>query len=159
MNQQDAQRIISSLDKISEPGKKIMKVTSNPTYYEGREHEPARYLLNLKATTPDKMEKARSLGKEGDYQGAVNVATLSFGQTVGYNGDIPWLPSKGETINAEVEEVEDSEGNSVLRITSISPREAEKSSRVGEFSFDDEGEEEAEEATQGEKFDEEEASS
>lgn len=155
MDKQSASRIIGSLGVIQHPGKKALKVISNPTFVEGEGDQPDRYLINFKATTPNKMEKARELGKEGNYQDATNVATLSFGQVVGYNGETPWLPKKGETVDAEVEEVPDRDDNMVLRVTSINEREAEQIQSSGEFSFDDEGEEESEEATEGEEFSEE----
>lgn len=154
MDKQAASRIIGSLGVIEHPGKKALKVISNPTFVEGEGDQPDRYLINVKATTQDKLSKAKELGKEGNYQDAVNVATLSFGQVVGYDGSTPWLPSKGETIDAEVEEVPDRDGNMVLRITSINERKAEQVQSSGEFSFDDE-EEEKEEATEGEEFSEE----
>lgn len=147
MERQEAENIIASLAMISTPGKKKLRVSHAPVFYEGEEHEPGRYLIGFTATTPDKRKRAKQAVKDtGDYQLAANVARLSFGQTVKWDGSAPdFLPSKGEYVDAEVDYVEDREGNQVLRITSINKREAEAPAGGQDFSFD----EEEETATEG----------
>lgn len=155
LTKRQAKRILNSLAFIQDEGPVVLQRSGPATFFEGEEHEPARYLLGFKATTPDKAKRAKEMlderGEGDDCQDVVNTATISYGQNVPYNGGTPWIPKQREYVNAEIGTVEDRDGNSVLRIIDISEREAKRAQSAAGF-FDDEGGEEATEATEGEDF-------
>lgn len=154
LSKSQAKRILNSLAFIQEEGPVVLQRSGPATYFEGEEHEPARYLLGFKATTPDKARQAKEMlaerGEEDDCQDIVNVATLSYGQNVPYSGGTPWIPKQREFVNAEIGTVDNRDGEAVLRIIDISEREAKRVQTAAGF-FDDDEEGEAEEATEGEE--------
>lgn len=152
LDKNGAKNILRSKKQVDTEGKYSLKVTSTPRFYEGGEDQPDRYLISLAGIAPDQLKAAREYAAEEKYDEAAGMG-LSFGQNCKFDGSAPdFLPEKGEIVDVEVEEVEAQDGSMVLRPTSISPRHAKRAQQVDVDSLF--GEEEAEEATQGENFEE-----
>jgi len=148
-----AKSIVESMPLLKNEDKVALKCTSESTFIKGEDNQPDRHLVNFFATTPDKIERAKTvlaeLDAEGaeDYQDVANAAGLSYGIPVPQNGGEPFVPEKKETVDAELSYVENQEGELVLRITSINKRKARSVQTTASLEDD---EEEKEPSEQGE---------
>lgn len=124
MNKQQATQILNSRVLVKEPAKYTVKVTSvNPHM---REDGTMVTIVNFGAITPYQAELATKAFNEGKYEEAVGKGTsLSTSQLSGQ-----FVPSKGETVDIEVEEIySDKAEANILVVSSIVARKAIKATR------------------------------
>lgn len=156
-DKQAAYNILKSRKLITTPGKKKIQVASEPNFVEGDGERPDQFLIGLKAMAPDQAKSAKESYNERDYDGAVGYGSdnpntsLTASKLVGFNGEIPDLPKRGEYVDVEMGFVEGQDGSQVLRPVEITRRDAEDVSQTLDL---DGEEEEATEATSGEDLDE-----
>jgi len=149
MNRVDALAIARSRQVVSSEGKYRAKITNNGVYYDPsvndpETNQPPRYLFGTNVMSSDQYSTLKhGLNPENevdDLQELLNQTSLTAAILEPRNGGEPeWMPVKGEIVDVEVGFVPSSEGEQVLRITSITPRKA-VAAQTASFDFDNEEE-------------------
>lgn len=116
--------IINSRKMIAREGYYEVKVTNEPTPYDGK------FICNLSAMTNFHLEEAKKLATEGKFQEATNQQLSASLRPTDY------IPSKGEIVKVYVAEVTTKNGVTGLFVTSLTELKATKAGKVS-FSFDD----------------------
>lgn len=134
MDRKSASQILNSRKLVSKVGKVTLRVTSvNPFV---REDGTATTIVNLNGMTPYHLDKAKTAFANGDYEEATNSnisASLLSGR---------YIPTKGETVDVEIVEIENKEGVNILVVDSIIARQAESAPSISGFMAEEEAEEE-----------------
>ena len=93
------------------------------------------YIVNLKAIAKDKLDDVLALFKENDEVPIAETNGLFLTGNIWHNegSPAPELPMKGEKILANIDYVENREGEEVLRVTTMAIRAAATASQ---FDFD-----------------------
>lgn len=121
----------------SAPGTYELEVTNNVT--ENNQYTDAsgtRYIVNLKAIAPDKLEQVRQAfkGKESisseEAQGLFMTGSIWKAE-----GKTPVLPMRGEIVKATLALVPSRDGEEVLRITNILVQPAKQAARLDVAKF------------------------
>lgn len=137
LTEESAKNILKGMSIVHSPDKVKLKVANTPNFHSV-EGQPDGYLVNFKAMTNEQKKEAKRLFDEGEYDQACNQ-NLVFKQIMKWDGSQPdFIPQKGETVEVQLGYVPNSEGQMVIRPTSIFKIEASEPQQY--FSFDDEEE-------------------
>ena len=113
---------------ITATGKFELTVISDPTNYV---NDKGQHIVNLRAMTLEMKNEAIALLRTGDIAKATNINLTHNVFTDGY------VPSKGETVFAQVGYVKNRKQEDVLRITSLSPMPVSKAVATDVSEFDE----------------------
>ena len=114
-----AVQIVQSRTSVPRPGRYDLMVTSTPTHYKDK------VIINIKGATPKMTEKAMQHLRDAEYDAAANCQ-LSFSPFA----ESAFIPNKGETVNCQVDYVQNKDGEDILVITSMSAIAAERTAKV-----------------------------
>ena len=152
LNRETALRIAKSRKVISQPGKYLVKVTSQPNLFVTDDiatQGPSRYLVNFNAMTALQAQELRAAFKaadaagETDYQGVLNGANLTG--SINFSGEVApdWIPAKNELVHIIVDKVQSKRrGTTVLGVVSVTAVPVSQASDNSSFSLDELVEEE-----------------
>jgi len=113
---------------ITATGKYEMTVISDPTNYV---NDKGQHIVNLRAMTLEMKNDAIALLRANNLTKACNVNLTHNVFTDAY------VPSKGETVFAQVGYVKNRKDEDVLRITSLSPMPISKATSASVSEFDE----------------------
>jgi hypothetical protein len=108
--------ILSSRKVINAPGKYQVKARQ-VTFWQP-EDGPARYIINLQATTPYYIGVAKEAIKDEDYQKALNT-NMTYTVFVNEGGNSGYLPSSGEDVHIVVSNHTTKDGERALIVSSL----------------------------------------
>lgn len=131
LDKKSAVQILNSRKLVTSVGKVTLKATSIQPFQ--RADGTLVMIVNFNGMTAYQLGKAKELFSQGDYDGACNL-NISASQLQGR-----FVPSKGETVDVEITEIDNKDGVKILVVDSIIPRVAVTAPSV-KFSFDDEEE-------------------
>lgn len=134
VTKETALNILNSRSLISEAGKYTAKCTSVNPYT--RDSGQQTYIVNFNCMTNYHANIAKKAFKAGDYDEAINNTSLTASQLEGM-----YVPVKGETVDIEVGEFVNKDGQTMLVVNSIIARKAVQAKKFS-MSFDDEDEDE-----------------
>jgi hypothetical protein len=117
-----ANNLITSTGKFE-----LVVSTANTSYV----NERGQHIINLKAMTTEMKAEAKDLLRAGDFQKAANVGLSYNVYTDGF------VPSKGETVFAQVGYVPSRAGGEVLRITALSPMPVSQTATTSASEFEE----------------------
>ena len=113
---------------ITATGKYELTVVADPTNYV---NERGQHIVNLKAMTVEMKNEAVAHLRAGNIKDAANVGLSYNVYTDGF------VPSKGETVFAQVGKVPSRAGGEVLRITALSPMPVSETVSMDSNEFDE----------------------
>ena len=125
LTKESALAIIQSRTLITGPGKYSVKVTSVTPYVKG----DTVAIINVSAMNSFQANAAAEQFKAGDYDGAANNNLSSSARANDY------IPSKGEFVNIQVEEVDTKSGDKALLIVSMTEQKAASAGKVNFLSL------------------------
>lgn len=117
ITRENALSILQSRSVITEAGKYTVKCTNTTPYTRGGGQQTT--IVNFAAMTNYHADLAKKAFKAGDYDEAINSTSITASQLQGQ-----YVPSKGETVDIEVGEHVNKNGDTILVVTSIVARKA-----------------------------------
>ena len=125
LSKESALAIIQSRTLITGAGKYSVKVTSVTPYAKG----DTVAIINVAAMNAFQANAAAEQFKAGDYDGAAHNNLSSSARANDY------IPSKGEFVNIQVEEIETKSGDKALLIVSMTEQKAASAGKVNFLSL------------------------